>query len=53
MEPNELSLFMSFFLTMAVLPQKMVKSLSSDKAVWDAILNNEAVRELRESFSSG
>ncbi|GLT83983.1 hypothetical protein SLE2022_022430 [Rubroshorea leprosula] len=30
--------------------QKMVISLSSDKAVWDAVLNNEAVRELRKSY---
>ncbi|GAB4825911.1 hypothetical protein Ancab_008778 [Ancistrocladus abbreviatus] len=30
--------------------QRMVVSLSSDKAVWDAVLNNEVVRELRESF---
>ncbi|KAF3433168.1 hypothetical protein FNV43_RR24270 [Rhamnella rubrinervis] len=30
--------------------QRMVISLSSDKAVWDAVLNNEVVRELRESF---
>lgn len=30
--------------------QKMVKSISSDKAVWDAVMNNEAVRELRDSY---
>ncbi|KAF3626110.1 putative leucine-rich repeat receptor-like protein kinase TDR-like [Capsicum annuum] len=30
--------------------QKMVISLSSDKAVWDAVLNNEAVREIRDSL---
>ncbi|KAB5564346.1 hypothetical protein DKX38_004400 [Salix brachista] len=30
--------------------QKMVVSLSSDKAVWDAVLNNAAVRELRETY---
>ncbi|KAJ7954594.1 Uncharacterized conserved protein (UCP012943) [Quillaja saponaria] len=30
--------------------QRMVKSLSSDKAVWDAVLNNDVVRKLRESF---
>ncbi|KAF7850896.1 hypothetical protein BT93_L4910 [Corymbia citriodora subsp. variegata] len=29
--------------------QRMVISLSSDKAVWDAVLNNEVVKELRES----
>lgn len=34
------------------LVQKMVKSLSSDEAVWNAVLNNEAVRELRDSFYS-
>ncbi|XP_052184566.1 uncharacterized protein LOC127796452 isoform X2 [Diospyros lotus] len=31
--------------------QRMVISLSSDKAVWDAVLSNEVVRELRESLS--
>ncbi|XP_022037911.1 uncharacterized protein LOC110940664 isoform X1 [Helianthus annuus] len=31
--------------------QRMVISLSSDKAVWDAVMNNEVVRELRESIS--
>ncbi|XP_050386467.1 uncharacterized protein LOC126802801 [Argentina anserina] len=30
--------------------QKMVVSLSSDRAVWEAVMNNEVVRELRESF---
>ncbi|XP_022776550.1 uncharacterized protein LOC111318142 [Durio zibethinus] len=30
--------------------QKMVISLSSDEAVWNAVLNNEVVRELRESY---
>ncbi|OVA02132.1 hypothetical protein BVC80_927g7 [Macleaya cordata] len=30
--------------------QRMVVSLSTDKAVWDAVLNNEVVQELRESF---
>ncbi|KAG6791897.1 hypothetical protein POTOM_001031 [Populus tomentosa] len=30
--------------------QKMVVSLSSDKAVWDAVLNNAVVQELRETF---
>lgn len=30
----------------------MVKSLSSDEAVWSAVLNNEVVRELRDSLSS-
>ncbi|XP_062092198.1 uncharacterized protein LOC133798042 [Humulus lupulus] len=34
------------------LVQKMVKSLSSDEAVWNAVLNNEVVRELKESFSA-
>ncbi|KAK1399629.1 Hybrid signal transduction histidine kinase [Heracleum sosnowskyi] len=31
--------------------QKMVISLSSDKAVWDAVLNNEVVRELKQSLA--
>ncbi|KAK6132210.1 hypothetical protein DH2020_034030 [Rehmannia glutinosa] len=31
--------------------QRMVLSLSSDKAVWDAVLNNEVVKELRGSIS--
>lgn len=30
--------------------QRMVVSLSSDKAVWDAVLNNEVVQELRKSL---
>ncbi|GAV89031.1 hypothetical protein CFOL_v3_32452 [Cephalotus follicularis] len=30
--------------------QRMVISLSSDRAVWDAVLNNEVVRELRELY---
>lgn len=30
--------------------QKIVVSLSSDKAVWDAVLNNPVVRELRETY---
>ncbi|KAL5208198.1 hypothetical protein ABZP36_032633 [Zizania latifolia] len=30
--------------------QKMVMSLSCDKAVWDAIMNNEAVQDFRRSF---
>ncbi|XP_023755632.1 uncharacterized protein LOC111904085 [Lactuca sativa] len=33
--------------------QRMVISLSSDKAVWDAVMNNEVVRELRESVNEG
>lgn len=31
----------------------MVISLSSDKSVWEAIMNNEAVRELRDSVYEG
>ncbi|CAI9092024.1 OLC1v1027159C1 [Oldenlandia corymbosa var. corymbosa] len=31
--------------------QRMVMSLSSDRAVWDAVLNNEVVQELRGSFN--
>ncbi|KAL3645184.1 hypothetical protein CASFOL_010364 [Castilleja foliolosa] len=31
--------------------QKMVFALSSDKAVWDAVLNNDVVKELRGSIS--
>lgn len=30
--------------------QRMVVSLSSDKAVWDAVMNNEVVKELRGSI---
>lgn len=33
--------------------QRMVLSLSSDKTVWDAVMNNEVVRELRESYYAG
>ncbi|KAF5731056.1 hypothetical protein HS088_TW19G00660 [Tripterygium wilfordii] len=32
--------------------QKMVISLSSDKAVWEAVMNNDVVRQLRESYYS-
>ena len=31
----------------------MVVAISSDNAVWDAVLNNEVVRELRELFYVG
>lgn len=31
----------------------MVISLSSDKTVWDAVLNNEVVKEIRESYLAG
>ncbi|KAK1261341.1 hypothetical protein QJS04_geneDACA018449 [Acorus gramineus] len=30
--------------------QRMVVSLSSDKAVWDAVMKNEVVQQFRESF---
>ncbi|KAL8051016.1 hypothetical protein ABFX02_06G118400 [Erythranthe guttata] len=30
--------------------QRMVVSLSSDKALWDAVMNNEAVKDLRRSL---
>ncbi|KAG6422353.1 hypothetical protein SASPL_118921 [Salvia splendens] len=30
--------------------QRMVVSLSSDKAIWDAVMNNEVVKELRGSM---
>ncbi|KAJ0842423.1 hypothetical protein HanPSC8_Chr14g0641551 [Helianthus annuus] len=30
--------------------KKMVMSIASDKSVWEAVMNNEAVRELRDSF---
>ncbi|XP_071707507.1 uncharacterized protein [Rutidosis leptorrhynchoides] len=33
--------------------KKMVISLASDKSVWEAIMNNEAVRELRDSVDEG
>ncbi|XP_038978302.1 uncharacterized protein LOC120108697 [Phoenix dactylifera] len=32
--------------------QRMVVSLSSDKAVWDAVMRNRAVQELKKSFSA-
>ena len=31
----------------------MVVALSSDTAVWDAVMNNDVVRELRDSFVKG
>ncbi|CAN8230594.1 unnamed protein product [Cochlearia groenlandica] len=33
--------------------QRMVMSLSSDKAVWEAVMNNEVVREIRELYNNG
>ncbi|XP_037447711.1 uncharacterized protein LOC125513993 isoform X2 [Triticum urartu] len=33
--------------------QKMVMSLSCDRTVWDAVMNNEAVQEFRRSFQDG
>ncbi|KAJ1280271.1 hypothetical protein BS78_04G218400 [Paspalum vaginatum] len=33
--------------------QRMVMSLSSDKAVWDAVMNNEAVQDFRRSLHDG
>lgn len=30
--------------------QKMVMALSTDKAVWDAVMNNEVVQEFKKSF---
>jgi hypothetical protein len=33
--------------------QKLVKSLSTDEVVWEAVLNNEVVQELKELISSG
>jgi hypothetical protein len=33
--------------------QKLVKSLSTDGVVWEAVLNNEVVQELKELISSG
>lgn len=32
--------------------QRMVKSLSSDKSIWHAVLNNEGVRELKNRITS-
>ncbi|CAI8600422.1 unnamed protein product [Vicia faba] len=32
--------------------QRLVKSLSTDAAVWEAVLNNEVVQELRETISA-
>lgn len=33
--------------------QRMVISLSSDKAVWDAVMNNDVVREIKELYKNG
>ncbi|GJZ65653.1 hypothetical protein Tco_0622349 [Tanacetum coccineum] len=33
--------------------QRMVMSLSSDKAVWNAVMNNDVVREIREAVTEG
>ena len=41
------------YLTSVILLQRMVKSLSADKVVWDAVMKNEVVRELRDAISAG
>ncbi|CAI0380920.1 unnamed protein product [Linum tenue] len=33
--------------------QRMVTSISSDAAIWDAVMNNEVVRELRHAYYPG
>lgn len=33
--------------------QRMVISLSSDKSVWEAVMNNEVVREIKELYNNG
>ncbi|CAN1290868.1 hypothetical protein LINPERPRIM_LOCUS20891, partial [Linum perenne] len=33
--------------------QRMVTSLSSDAAIWDAVMNNEVVRELSQAYYPG
>lgn len=33
--------------------QSMVVSISSDKAVWDAVMNNKTVQELKKTFLEG
>jgi hypothetical protein len=39
-------------LTLSIM-QKMVMSLSCDKAVWNAVMNNEAVQDFRRSLHDG
>jgi hypothetical protein len=31
----------------------MVMALSTDKAVWDAVMNNDVVQEFKRSFQDG
>jgi hypothetical protein len=31
----------------------MVMALSTDKAVWDAVMNNDVVQEFKKSFQDG
>lgn len=38
---------------MLLIVQRMVISLASDNSVWDAVMNNEVVRELRDSVYEG
>ncbi|KAL1201190.1 hypothetical protein V5N11_030980 [Cardamine amara subsp. amara] len=33
--------------------QRMVISLSSDKAVWEAVMNNDVVKEIRDLYNNG
>lgn len=52
---NKATIIYAVFLNLVLIfmVQRMVISLSSDKAVWDAVMNNEVVRELRESVTQG
>jgi len=42
-----------YLLTKVLLLQRLVKSLSTDEAVWEAVMNNEVVQQLRGSISAG
>lgn len=48
-----LVLLIWFSMSFVFFMQRMVVSLSSDAAVWDAVMNNEVVQQLRRSFHEG
>ncbi|XP_078176788.1 uncharacterized protein LOC144571378 isoform X2 [Carex rostrata] len=53
--PNNCQKALEAFHLLKVNPsiKRMVVSLSSDRAVWDAVMKNEAVQEIKKSLSEG
>jgi hypothetical protein len=42
-----------YYLICKVVLWRLVKSISTDEVVWEAVLNNEVVQELRELILAG